>query len=96
LVNAIFLDAVQIGDRAGSIFGAVALIQVFYQLTRENIALIAVFESPTYQFFTILDPARQAGLHFLGIIPPTAGAVILDTDIGVTKPAVDATWGDQG
>ena len=94
-IDAIGLDHDQIVDRAGTILGPISFIQVFNKLTWKGVTFITVREFPCDQLLTALDPARQAGLHFLRIIAPTTGTHILLPDISPAETAIDPAGSDQ-
>jgi hypothetical protein len=95
LIDAIFLDGVQILERVDAILAPIAFIQAFHKRTWKSVAFITVLESTFHQLITVLDPARQAGFHFLRIITPATGTVVLIPDISPAKTAIDPTGGDQ-
>ena len=88
-------DPVQVLDRAGCIFGAIALIQAGHKKTGKLSAVEAILHFPGNQFFAVLDPAGFAGHGFMGIVAPTTGADVLLPGIGVTQAAIDPARGDQ-
>jgi hypothetical protein len=94
-LHATVLDAGQILNDAGPVFGPVPFVQVEQVRAGKLAALEAIFHPPVGDVFTGLDLAYHAGLGLGGVIGAAAGTRVLFPSVGAAYAAVDSTGSNQ-
>lgn len=87
--------AFQIFNHTHSILGSITRIQMVEIRARKTLASPAICGSFIHQVDTILDAAHNAGLRFVGIIPPASRAGFLNSHIGEADSTVHSAGRDE-
>jgi hypothetical protein len=85
----------EIVNHTHSIVGSITLIQVFQPVAGKPVAAEAVPDFTLPYFFTVLDPASDAGFWFDAVVAPAARACVLISCICDTETTVHSTGSNQ-
>jgi len=88
-------DVFEVVNHAHSVLCLIAIIQVVQYTTRKAVTTEAILDSTFRNFLTVLDFACDAGLRFLTVFTPAAGAGVPFPHIGTAQAAVHSTGRNQ-
>jgi len=89
-----FVDLMQVADRAGAPFRAVAFVHAGYEVTGEPGAIGAVEPPRQLEHGAILHQAGDAPGGFINILRPAAGAGFFRPHVIAAHGTIDTTRGD--